>query len=276
MNIFNFIPIRVHCWGGLGSQLYALALATDLKIKFPTRKIKIILHTSGVTRRVSELNFILDNNFEIVQINDFNSFGKSNKAVPNSHRIKLKNFIKLILSLLRVVMPANSDEEFRKVTFWTFSIRGHYFNRTISEQFYAYILSSLKLLDRDSKQTVPILAVHYRLGDLLEISEKNPVDAAKIINVIDEFIKDSNDLKILVYSDSPDTARETLINAGFTKNFVTKNLSTVDVIRNCLGVKFFIGTNSKVSLWIVNLRRFLGESEGNFIEGFDDKLYKAS
>ena len=71
MKYFSFIPIRVHCWGGLGSQLYALSTAYDLKIKYPKRKIKLVLHTGGVTKRVSELDFIPTSDFDLIQINDF-------------------------------------------------------------------------------------------------------------------------------------------------------------------------------------------------------------
>ena len=79
MKFFSCIPLRVHCWGGLGSQLYALAVAYDLQRKYPKRKIKLLLHTGGVTKRVSELDFIDSIGFEIIQISDFQIPDKAHK-----------------------------------------------------------------------------------------------------------------------------------------------------------------------------------------------------
>ena len=45
-------PIKIHCWGGLGSQLYALALAIDLKHRFYTRKIDTKTHQFNIIKRV--------------------------------------------------------------------------------------------------------------------------------------------------------------------------------------------------------------------------------
>jgi hypothetical protein len=64
-----------------------------------------------------------------------------------------------------------------------------------------------------------------------------------------------------------------LRNAGVTQEISLIRASTLQVLGQCLDVDFFIGTNSKVSLWIVNMRRFLGRAEANFLEGFDQQLY---
>ena len=54
--MLSMLPaIKIHIWGGLGSQLYALALKIDLQKKFKTRKVVLVFHNSGVTRRDAEL-----------------------------------------------------------------------------------------------------------------------------------------------------------------------------------------------------------------------------
>ena len=63
--ILKSLTLRVHCWGGLGSQLFALAHAYELRKKFPKRKIMLFLHTSGVSERFSELDFFIGSNFKI-------------------------------------------------------------------------------------------------------------------------------------------------------------------------------------------------------------------
>jgi len=274
MKLFNFVPLRVHCWGGLGSQLYALSVAFDLKLKFPKRRIKLVLHTGGVTKRLSELDFIHNIDFEIIQIDDFQIKNKVDKNSIKLVKIKFKSLLIKILYFFNFIVSANSNTEFDNILPWTVSTRGHYFNREVSTHFYEYLLKHVRLYEKPLIQSQYEIAIHYRMGDLLTLTEKSISPANKIIDVVRKVQKEHNNLKIHVYSDSPQIAKETLFIAGLVGEFVVLDLPTIDVIRGCIGANYFIGTNSKVSLWIVNLRRFIGETDNNYLEGFDDKLYK--
>ena len=68
--------LRIHSWGGLGSQLFALSLIFDLVRKFPKKRIELIHHTAGVTRRLFEVDFMLNSKTELVVKDDFTT--KSN------------------------------------------------------------------------------------------------------------------------------------------------------------------------------------------------------
>ena len=274
MRLINSIPLRVHCWGGLGSQLYALSTVHDLKLKYPKRRIKLVLHTGGVTKRLSELDFIHNIDFEIVQINDFHIQDKSYKNKANMSNVKLKILLKKILYTLNFIVSANSNLDFNKVRPWTISIRGHYFNRIVSTEFYSYLLKHIDLEEKHPNLSQIKIAIHYRMGDLLTLTEKSISPAYKIIDAIKQVQKMHNNLKIYVYSDSPKIAKETLFNAGLTDKFEVNDLPTMDVIRACIDANYFIGTGSKVSLWIVNIRRYIGATDHNYLDGFDDKLYK--
>jgi len=274
MRLINSIPLRVHCWGGLGSQLYALSTVHDLKLKYPKRRIKLVLHTGGVTKRLSELDFIHNIDFEIVQINDFHIQDKSDKNKANMSNVKLKILLKKILYTLNFIVSANSDLDFDKVRLWTISIRGHYFNRTVSPEFYSYLLKYTELDYRHPNLSQIRIAIHYRMGDLLTLTEKSISPANKIVNMVKQLQKLHKNLEIYVYSDSPQIAKETLFNAGLTDKFEVMDLPTIDVIRECIDANYFIGTGSKISLWIVNIRRYMGETDHNYLDGFDDKLYK--
>jgi hypothetical protein len=111
------------------------------------------------------------------------------------------------------------------------------------------------------------------LGDLLTLTEKSITPANKIIDLVGQIRKSQNDLKINVYSDSPNIARKTLLSAGLSDEFTVWDLPTIDVIRACISAGYFIGTNSKVSLWIVNIRRYMGENNNNYLESFGEKLF---
>jgi len=274
MKFFNFIPLSVHCWGGLGSQLYALSTAYDLKIKYPRRKIKLVLHTSGVTKRVSELDFIPTCDFELIQINDFHARSNDYLNQVESNKIRLKRSLVKILYRFNFIASANSNAEFDNILPWTVSTRGHYFNREVSTHFYEYLLKHIRLYEKPLTQSEFEIAIHYRMGDLLTLSEKSISPAYKIIDAVRQVQKTHNNSKIYVYSDSPQIAKETLFNAGLTDEFAVRDLSTIEVIRSCVGANYFIGTGSKVSLWIVNIRRHLGRINDNYLEGFDVNLYK--
>lgn len=69
-------PLKIHCWGGVGSQLYALAVYERLLVRMPNRKIIIVFHSFGVTERIFELSdyvadFLIENDYKTTNI-DFN------------------------------------------------------------------------------------------------------------------------------------------------------------------------------------------------------------
>ena len=51
--------LRVHSWGGFGSQLFAAHAILRIQKLFPYRRIKVIIHSSGVTKRTKEVDFSL-------------------------------------------------------------------------------------------------------------------------------------------------------------------------------------------------------------------------
>lgn len=262
MKLFICIPLRVHCWGGLGSQSYALATVHDLKLKYPKRRIKLVLHTGGVTKRVSKLDFIPNIDFRIIQVNDYRVEDKEYGNQVKSNEVKLKRFLIRFLYYFNFIVSANSILEFNKVRPWT-----------VSTSFYSYLLEYVKSEEKQPKRSQFEIAIHYRMGDLLTLTNKSILPADKIIAAVKQAKKSHNDLKIYVYSDSPKIARETLFNAGLTDEFKVSNRTTIDVIRECVHSNYFIGTGSKVSLWIVNIRRYMGEIDSNYLEGFDGKLF---
>jgi len=265
--------MKIHCWGGLGSQLFALALAHDLKSQHPNRKISLVLHTSGVTLRRSELDFISVKIYPIFQVNDFQADYKNKLSGNRSSTTFFKSIIKKSLVASKFICVGNTDLDLKKIRPWTISLRGHYFDRKISPSFFDYLLLSLDLKVEDLDPSKFELAIHYRMGDLLNLTEKSFAPAEKIVNQVNLVARDKEKIKITVYSDSPIEAKEQLIAAGLKQNFTVREVATVQVIRECINVDFFIGTSSKVSLWIVNLRRYLGRLNNNYLEGFDSHLF---
>jgi hypothetical protein len=275
MRNFSFFRLKIHCWGGLGSQLFALAIANDVQKKYKKRKIFLILHTSGVSKRLSELDFITDLTFKVLQVYDYQNISNNSFNSPKSFKTHAKEIIKKILIQTKFICLGNTDTEFKKIVPWTLSLRGHYSYRSIEADFYNYLINylNLKIIDTKIKDKSTI-AIHYRMGDLLKLTNKSIYPVEKIIKTINEIVKNLTVYQIIVYSDSPDKAKSTLISAGLRQDFMVRNIPTIDVISECVVANYFIGTNSKVSLWIVNLRRYLGQADSSFLEGFDSQLYK--
>jgi hypothetical protein len=190
-----------------------------------------------------------------------------------SNKISAKILFIKILYFFKFVVSANSKADFDSVRPWTVSTRGHYFNRKPSTYFYEYLLKHIKPEEESPSCSQFEIAIHYRMGDLLTLSEKSISPANKIIDLVRQIQKSQNNLKINVFSDSPQEAKETLFKNGLTDEFTVWDLPTIGVIQACISANYFIGTNSKVSLWIVNIRRYMGEVDSNYLEGFDSKLY---
>jgi len=128
--------LRVHCWGGLGSQLYAWALVEDLMHEFPHRKVQLVLHSSGVTKRQSDLDF-LGLELPLTVIDDFKDSltvlhrtGKRNFM----KKFKISRLVKFVLHTLGFLASANTNDEYKKIRRWTTQVRGHYSYRTISKE----------------------------------------------------------------------------------------------------------------------------------------------
>ena len=271
----KFLNLKIHCWGGLGSQLYALAVANALQDKYKNRRIVLVLHSSGVTQRLSELSFIKNLQFKITQVNDFNS--SSHNPSDNSSNSKVftfKSLIKKILVFTRIICTANTDLEYKKIRPWTLALRGHYFYRTIEPNFYDFLLlnlnSKITSLNDSGK-----MAIHYRMGDLLNLDTKSIYPVEKIIEKVNRVTTENSYTKIMVYSDSPQEAKTVLVSAGLSKDSIVRDIETIDVICECVGAGYFIGTNSKISLWIVNIRRYLGLGGSSYVESFDSQLYNS-
>ena len=253
-------PIRIHVWGGLGSQLFAIALAAKLKRKYQNRELLILLHTGGVTERQPEItelfpdfnySFIADFNPTEIQDSDF--LGR----VQYSPKVSLKRAIKFILVQLGFVASCNNDEELEKTNSWVTDIRGHYSYHSIDPVFLESLFTSLskhhsnmEFLDENS------CAIHYRLGDLLNLSEKNPIDFEDLAREYRRIAEKSDYDKLIVYSDSPQIAFERFSEI-VDKKLETPYLDTSEVLYRACSAKFFVGTSSKVSFWIAALRSVL-------------------
>jgi hypothetical protein len=255
--------LRVHCWGGLGSQLYAWALLEDIVRDFPNRKVSLVLHNSGVTKRESDLDFLCLE-LSVTVIDDFKEIqtqadysGKNNLG----RKFRITKIAKLVLQATGFLATANTNNEYRKIRSWTTHIRGHYSHRTISKE--TLLLMKLRaercgkswLVAGDSElENSDELRIHIRLGDLLTLKSKGPLAFERVFSAIDDYKKMNSNFKTLyVASDSPEIAIQ-----NFREKYPQDKIIPVvedpwRTISILASGATFIGTNSKLSVWIAIL-----------------------
>jgi len=251
-----FYKIRVHCWGGLGSQLFAWAMAEQLKIKFPSKDIQIILHNSGVTRRESAIGF-LSNKFIITNVNDY-ALPKNLGTRLSSKDLKLRIFAKSVLDRLGFVIYSSNLKTIAKVKPWTLVLRGHYAHDTVPVSILQSIIDQIsthKELRFDKlKSAQDTLGIHYRLGDLLNLDDKTYVHPDTLGKFIVNNVKNYHQKDISVYSDDIAVAKD------YLGRYLPQNVQFIDkeiwdTLTELTNQDLFIGTNSKISLWVALFRK---------------------
>jgi len=266
---------RIHCWGGLGSQIYAWALFERLQVKFPNREFQLVFHTGGVTKRLPDLeSLFLKNEKDFVQ--DFESSKDSmpckspnKKFIGTIKKISIRA-IKQILTSTGFVASANNEIEFSKLKPWVVSVRGHYSELRINLDTILLMKSRAENSGNNFKinlkQNEDLDVLHYRLGDLLLLAEKSPIDTKRITNAIQE-AKAGTTRDLWVLSDSPPQAVE-LLQREVPEIRVKLDDGSLDAWQSLMAMSnanIFIGTSSKLSIWAIIFRALLLEEAPSYI-----------
>jgi len=242
--------LKIHCWGGLGSQLQALSYYLLVQTKLPARKIELVLHSSGITKRESEIDF-LKSQINIRSVHDF--VDNQNISFNNSlNYMFLKLFKKpmqFLLNLCKLVIT--DDDNLMRIMPWTTDIRCTYSKINLNSE----LIKSLGLLLKfDPKQVKKdIIGVHYRAGDLLTLKRESLIPIKIILKQIEDLNKDqSTPKKVVIYSDSDLELAEFKSSSNLEFDF--KKTDTLNTILDLASSNVFIGTNSKVSLWVAIIK----------------------
>jgi len=258
----RFFPaLRVHSWGGLGSQLFTAQLILKLKHRFPHRKIKVIVHTAGVTRREAEFDF-KTLGVKVKQIEDFSFRDKKSRGEVSFDKFQtgffllIKHLGLLILRKFHFIISADDEEQFALLRIWTFMIRGHYtqlaIERDIVRELYELVSNQEKVSSRDEYKII----VHCRLGDLLKLSQKSPIDALRLDTLLENL--NVSPQAVLVVTDSTfNEFMEYSTGTRILNNCQHGNFRSFETLQKCIFAQDFIGTSAKLSLWAAIFRYFL-------------------
>jgi hypothetical protein len=252
--------LQIHCWGGLGSQLFAWAVVEQCLLEKPNRRISLVLHTSGVTQRSSELS-ALAKIVTVLQIADFKPGEFSPESTP---KVKIRGlFRRWVLLMLRKSKFILSTEKIEDIKPWTFQLRSHYSRRYIPTKVCESMFNRLvqmELLENSFSEIEDLVGVHYRLGDLLTLENKSYVPHEKIISVIQDLSSqyELNRSLIKIHSDSPEVAIQKLspLRENFTIQLVEQK--PWETLSALLQYKYLVVTNSKIGIWAIIFKVRLG------------------
>ena len=259
MKYFNCIPLRIHCWGGLGSQLYAWALYEDIVLKYPHRTFVLLLHNSGLTKRSSDLQF-LKSDIDIHEIHDFKSGVEEVPNLSGQDKVpNLRNILKSCAVRSKFLVYIDNDQDMNRLRFWTMSVRGHYSMRIISDKTLKMMRYRAMKCGKDWFNTLSeendfkdSLSIHIRLGDLLLLKTKKPITFDLVARQLNSIIARNSRLSnLIVASDSPALAlAEISIRLSKSLSVEIVDEDPWSTITKLVKTNYFLGTNSKISVWV--------------------------
>lgn len=278
MNIFKIFigkyPLRIHVWGGLGSQLHAIFLSERIKTDFPWKKISLVFHSSGVTKRVPDA-ISLFTDLEHTFIDDFVAINLK-KLSFRTFRTLIKQFF---LTRLHLIENCNNEYEYQRLRWWTLQTRGHYSGLNLNPQFSEKILFLISrkftITESERAELQQSVAIHVRLGDLLEIESKNPTSFLDVEEVIQSLFSKLTKKNLKIYSDSPELALSFLKSFSFAS--LAKNDYQTSAAKSILGMvesSVFIGTGSKLSIWVAVLRMHVHPTKTTYLPSYLSPIIK--
>ena len=126
--------IKIHVWGGFGSQLFALVMAWRISSKFKCRRVRLVFHSSGVTERIRELPSEWLQNVSFIEVKDFVNTPPSKKPSQSKIAVEIDKTCFLgILLFSGILARANSDKELNRLKPWVLEVRGHYTDLKVND-----------------------------------------------------------------------------------------------------------------------------------------------
>jgi hypothetical protein len=217
----------------------------------PGKKIILVLHTGGITARSSEIDF-LSSEINLLKVDDYRA-SSNGKHLLNSGFKSIFSFIKIYIKFLanyfRFVIT--DDKEVSQVKFWTYSVRCTYSSNVLRKKDIVHMAGILGIDSNSSEQN--FLGVHYRMGDLPTLKPSALVPLNSISIVVNELVKAGAIFdKVKIFSDSIIDNYNLQLPKEIDYEWIS--VDTLQTIRELSKAKYFVGTSSKVSLWVAIFR----------------------
>jgi hypothetical protein len=211
-----------------------------------------------VTQRLVEVPTLWLKGLDFVQELDFIDDTSTRKTLPTCvARQKFNHYVVSKFIQFGFLARANTDHDLKSIKPWVIEIRGHYsyFRINDSELNKMMILMGM-VKPREGKMDC---AIHYRLGDLLHLTTKSFIKPQRIKIVLEEHFQNCTSAD--VFSDASGQKIKNLLLPSISHiNLTFFNVSPIETIRSCVQSEGFIGTNSKLTLWIAMFRTYINSN----------------
>jgi hypothetical protein len=229
------------------------------------RKIRLIFHSSGVTRRELELKKT-EIPFEVSVVDDFKDYSPTRNATGfQSLKLLLKKAARAILEKVGLLAELDNENDLRRIPKHLLSVRGHYseisVGRRAVQKIWSLLFHNLPLVEQ-----MGVCAVHLRLGDLLILEEKSPVDPNSLWAAMRAIESISPQVKFRVFSDSNATEVSNFLKLLEVEiDFEYCHANSRQVVWESTASEYFIGTTSKLSVWISLFRQLFWSGESSYM-----------
>jgi len=262
------LSLRIHVWGGLGSQLHAVFLSERLKTHFPKKRIILVFHSSGVTRRLPE-SIPLLSDIEHKFVDDYVKADIKVKSTKGLRRLTRQS----LLTRFHFIEDCNNESDYTRIRWWTLQTRGHYSRLSLNAEFsmriFSRMSSQVTINNDELDQLHQAASIHLRLGDLLEIQSKNPTNFEDILKLINLIFAEVPAKALLIFSDSPEVATNILKEIRFAtaarEDFQASALKSIFAM---VQSSIFIGTGSKLSIWVAVLRTHIYPLQETYLPSY--------
>lgn len=253
-------PVRIHCWGGFGSQLYAALICQRLSRKLGRRSV-LVFHTGGVTRRELEIEALLSGtSFHI--IDDYS--GSPIIKLKLAKVSKIRSALKLALTSLGIFSECNSESDWEYIRWWVFQVRGHYSYIGVNDDEIHHLFCDFQT--HNVKTPAVNISLHYRLGDLVGLEQKSFIDPNRIrtaLGLAKSLSPGSQTMRIS--SDSRHLAEDLIQESSRLDFEFPIQDNPISIIHFLADSEVFIATNSKISIWTIMLRIHISPGCINFV-----------
>ena len=130
-------------------------------------------------------------------------------------------------------------------------VRGSY-NLLPTKEFISFLYKKLNY--RVEKLSVSDVIVHYRLGDLMTLVTKSPINEEILFQQLNSAMKSRSIKSCTILSSDPNYATLKFKGLKSSMDISSRYATPMDVLKMGSASKVFLGTNSKISMWVVFIR----------------------
>lgn len=272
---------RLHVWGGLGAQLTGLFVKKYLEREQRQIDLRIFLHH--------------DPNFEFSYTKDGNDLRHSQRDIVVLQDYLVPKHLRSLNYSKKVLFLTHLHKSAIRIRWLMFHLdHMHSLSQWRPSRFFKNLVIAEIILDcsvEDLKYfssylnldfgITPIFVFHWRLGDLHTKSTKSSGNQQAIMDFVLSFLGDASFESKYVFTESPDLAKRLVdghvrdATSFENAKFFGLDAEAWDILTFGCRARIFVGTYSKLSLWVAAIRSANGHGNRTYLpSGLTGEFYR--